>query len=299
MQKNSLQIVSKIKEIYENNGNIIKYLKNEKNTTQNSIEDILISYDFQSGTYIDFVTQNPEYINKYTESLAKVIKNLGNSNLILEVGVGECTTLTNLIQKLNKNDCSYLGFDISWSRVHLGLKYLKTMNKEAKVFVGDLFNIPLATSSIDIVYTSHSIEPNGGREKEALQELFRITKNYLVLLEPTNEFATSDGKLRMIDNGYVQNLKSVIEELGYNLIEYRKFEICSNELNPTGLYIIEKHTSSKMLASSNFHCPISMTPLNEYDDHFFSEESLISYPKVGGIPCLCSTYGILTSKHNF
>jgi hypothetical protein len=44
------KIIDKIKEIYHSGGNIIHYLN--KGSSQNSIEDILISYDFQAGSYI-------------------------------------------------------------------------------------------------------------------------------------------------------------------------------------------------------------------------------------------------------
>jgi len=53
--------LAKIKEIYANGENIIKYLKSINNNEQNTIEDILISYDFQSGSYIKRFSSNPEY----------------------------------------------------------------------------------------------------------------------------------------------------------------------------------------------------------------------------------------------
>ena len=46
--------LKKIKEIYTNGGNIIEYLKSLKKTRQNDISDILISYDFQAGSYTEF-----------------------------------------------------------------------------------------------------------------------------------------------------------------------------------------------------------------------------------------------------
>jgi ubiquinone/menaquinone biosynthesis C-methylase UbiE len=118
------------------------------------------------------------------------------------------------------------------------------------LFIGDLFNIPLSDSSVDIVYTSHSLEPNGGREKEALQELYRIAGGYLVLLEPTNEFADDEGKARMKRNGYVHDLANVIKDLGYDLIEYRRFELTINPLNPTGLYIIHIKNCNERVSGS-------------------------------------------------
>jgi hypothetical protein len=49
-----LKELNKIKKLYENGGNIIQYLKSMDNNSMNSLEDILISYDFQAGSYIKY-----------------------------------------------------------------------------------------------------------------------------------------------------------------------------------------------------------------------------------------------------
>ncbi len=294
----SINIIEKIKKIYEENGNIIQYLRKENNRKTNSVEDILISYDFQAGSYIDFVKKNPEYIENYSTNLAALINDLGGGETIIEVGCGEATTLNAVSKKLSSSAICY-GFDISWSRIKMGNDYLKENGNTANLFIADLFKIPLADNSIDIVYTSHSIEPNGGREKEALESLYRITKKYLVLLEPAFEFATEEGKERMINNGYITKLLDTINELGYNLILHKKADVVANPINPTGIYIIKKeYTGSNILQKDVFNCPISNTPLQKFDDHYFASESLISYPIIGGIPCLFSSYAVLTTKHN-
>lgn len=297
MSSNILDIIPRIKELYNSGGNIIQFLKNKNNRSSNSLQDILISYDFQSGSYVKEIENKAEYSKNYTSAIAKEINKLGDFNSILEVGVGEATTLANLIPKLNnsKSIKSY-GFDLSWSRIHIGNQYIKNKKIKSNLFVSDLFNIPLKDSSIDIVYTSHSIEPNGGKEKEALLELFRITNKYLILLEPTYEFANDEGKARMDKNGYIKNLESIIKALNFNLIEYSLFKVSVNPLNPTGLYVIEKKQSKK--EPFTFICPISGEILEEFFDHYFSKKSLISYPKINGIPCLCDFYGVLTSKHD-
>ncbi|MEJ7691783.1 class I SAM-dependent methyltransferase [Daejeonella sp.] len=294
---NNIELIPRIKELFAKGQNIIEFIKGIEGRASNTIEDILISYDFQSGSYIDFINKNPEYNDNYTSAIAEVFSNLGDFNSVLEVGAGEATTLGNVALKLNKPSLNFLGFDISWSRIHCGQTYLRQIGAEADLFVADLFNIPLSDSSIDVVYTSHSIEPNGGREKEALEELYRVSKKYLVLLEPTNEFASEEGKSRMKKHGYVQNLANVIKDLKYDLVEYRLFNVSSNPLNPTGLYIIKKEDTGRD-SDSKFCCPLTKKSLEDCGDHFFCRESLISYPKVMGIPCLFSSYGILTSKHD-
>ena len=53
--QNKFGILSRISEIYKSGGNIIQFLKSLKGDSKNSLEDILISYDFQAGSYIEFV----------------------------------------------------------------------------------------------------------------------------------------------------------------------------------------------------------------------------------------------------
>lgn len=290
-----IKMLNSIKKLYSENKNIIKYLKELDERKSNSIEDIMISYDFQAGTYIQEYKKDSSFKEKYCACLGNIIESLESYETILEVGVGEGTTLGPLLNFLkNKPNKSY-GVDISWSRIKYAKKFLNELNiHDVKLFTGDLFCSPLKDNSIDIVYTSHSIEPNGGKEKEALKELYRITNKYLILLEPSYEFANEEGKKRMLENGYITNLYSTAKELGYDIIDHRLFPISSNPLNPTGLIIIRKDSKSKVLEP--LCCPITKTSLVKKNNAYFSEESLIAYPIIDEIPCLLSQNAIIATK---
>lgn len=287
--------LAKIKEIYASGGNIIKYLKGTSNKKQNTIEDILISYDFQSGSYVKGFSTDLEHKKDYCASLAKTIDSLGEFDSIVEVGVGEATTLATLLGQLAHTPSNILGFDISWSRLKFAKEFLSEFDfNNVNLFTANLFEIPLLDNSVDIVYTSHSIEPNGGNEKEALQELYRIAGKYVVLLEPSFEFANEDARARMIEHGYVTKLHSTALELGYKVIEHRLFDSCVNPLNPTGLIIIEKESSNSN--SPALQCPISKTELTKYSDALlYSRDSFLAYPVIDGIPCLLKENSILAS----
>lgn len=288
-------ILDRIKQLYDNGENIIGYLKDLDKRSNNTLEDILISYDFQAGSYITIAEENKEFTELYTRALADSIKKLGDVKSILEVGVGDATKLGNVAVHFPK-EISFGGFDISWSRILFAKKYLSTLGIEAFLCTGDLFSCPFPDSSIDVVYTSHSIEPNGGREEEAIRELYRITNKYLILLEPSFELADEDHQQRMIKNGYVKNLKETIEKLGYDLIENRRFDHSIRDYNPTAIYIIRKDDKATGIKHIRPACPISKKTLEEREDHFFSKDSLLSYPKIKSIPCLAPFNAVLTSK---
>ena len=290
---NILAQLSGIKKIYENGGNMMQHLAKENDSLNNSSESIMISYDFQAGSYIKYVNENHEYIYNYTNALSKEINKLGVFSSLLEVGVGEATTLSNLVPKIKMSQ-NIFGFDISWSRLRFARKYAELNKVNAQFFLGDLFNTPLLDNSIDLVYTSHSIEPNGGREKEALLELFRITNKYLILLEPSYEHANDIGKKRMESLGYIKNLFQTAVNLGLNVIEHRLFDFHSNPLNPTQLIIIKKEPLKKSF-DIPFACPIMKAPLKIYSDAYFCKDSLLAYPILDGIPLLLPQYAVIST----
>jgi len=290
-----LKSLSKIKDIYQQGGNVIEYLKSIGNSMSNTTEDIMISYDFQAGSYIKYAEQKTEYINSYTKCIANVIAKLGQFSSILEAGVGEATTLGNLICNTTHMYNNAYGFDLSWSRIKYAKHYLSKLNiNNVTLVTGDLFASPFKSNSIDIVYTSHSIEPNGGKEREAVKELYRITKRYLILLEPSFEFATDEGRYRMLKNGYITNLFNTVIELGYKVVEHRLFDMYANPLNPTGLIVIEKLSNADEPTNA-LACPITNTPLQLVGNAYYSKEAFLAYPIIDEIPCLVAQNAIIAT----
>jgi len=191
------------------------------------------------------------------------------------------------------------GFDISWSRLKVGMDFMKENIKDnPNFFVADFSSIPLCDNSIDVVYTSHSIEPNGGNEKHILEELYRITKNYLVLFEPDYELASDEAKIRMENHGYAIHIASTAKMLGYNIIKRKLLEYSTNPLNPTSVIVIEKSSSDDKKENDNiFQCPITKTKLIDYGEVYFAPQSHIMYPVIRDIPCLLKTQAIFGFKY--
>ena len=293
MNTNNLQTIQKA---YKRGENIVQYLK-KGSKSKNTNEMVMISYDLQSGSYIKQAKKASAFHERYTKAIASAINRLGVScTSILEAGVGEATTLAHLVPKLKPVPKKIYGFDLSWSRVRYAIAYMKRQKIHgASLFTGDLFNIPLADHSIDIVYTSHSIEPNGGREKEALLELARVAKKYLVLLEPAYEFAGKEARERMRKHGYIKHLYASARSLGLNVVEHRLFDEYLNPLNPTGLMVIQISSKKRSLIKNPFSCPITKTPVELLKGAYFSKQGLFVYPIIDGVPCLLKDNGIIAT----
>jgi len=292
----SLYDIEKIKSHFEKGGNIISFMKENSDSNQTTIEQILMSYDFQAGSYIDFVKKNPDYINQHSDNISKIINDLGVFNSVLEVGVGEATTFVPVLKKLANIPQFQLGFDLSWSRLRHAMTYAEEYTlRDINFFCANLFNIPLENNSIELVYTSHSVEPNGGKEKDALTELLRITSKYLVLLEPSYHFGSEAAKERMRRHGYVTNLHQTAKDMGCQIIHYGLFESqYSNPLNPTELLIIKKNENS---IHPSFICPISRKELIRHNGEFYSKDGLFVYPEISGIPCFLAQNAVIATKY--
>ena len=194
-----------------------------------STEEVRISYDLQADESYIKKLENP-FFEKYGRAVGEYLADREPKD-VLEVGCGDGFTL-GYVEEETGVQCA--GLDLSQKR----LAYARTRTK-ARLFQGDMFDLPFRESQFDVVYTSHALEPNGGREKEALRELWRVARRYLILFEPDYDRASKLGKKRMRRLGYVTNLRRHIAALEYPLAEYRPF-VTGNALNPTSVFCIWK-----------------------------------------------------------
>ena len=288
--------IAELKELYGKNVNVMQFLRELGGTNRNSPEAILVSYDLQSGSYTQALEKSDyrEKHERYTAALAQVFDRLGGDSL-LEAGVGEATTLCNTVAKLRRPPRTIHGFDISWSRIAYAQRFAKRFAFAPQFSTGDLFHIPAPDGSFDIVLTSHAIEPNHGRERDALAELSRVARKWLVLFEPSYELGSPEARARMEANGYVRPLPEAARALGLEVVEHRLLEFSYSALNPTALLLIRKPEPSASVPPT-FGCPVCHQPLAAVRGQLFCDSCSLVFPVIDGIPCLLPGNGILASK---
>jgi ubiquinone/menaquinone biosynthesis C-methylase UbiE/uncharacterized protein YbaR (Trm112 family) len=286
-----------IKQSFEEKENILALLRRATGKDTNDQVAIQVSYDLQAGSYVEAM-KNADYAdfkNRSSKEMASIFSELSPSS-ILEAGIGEASCLTGVVRACSEfKNISFSGFDLSFSRCLYARNYiLETLGREISVFVGGLESIPMQTNSIDVVYTAHAIEPNHGREREILRELYRVAQRYVVLFEPAYEFTTDEIRARMNEHGYCRGLADIANDEGWKVLGHRLAEV-RLESNPTAVLVIEK-AKERMPAKKALGCPRCYGPLVHAHGHYFCEAEGLVYPAIRGIPCLLPSHAIIANK---
>jgi len=290
-----------MRKAYTEGENAMAYARSELHEYKGKNHPIatLVAYDLQAGSYVESARENPEIKDIWCKQLAEQIYPvLPSGGSLLEVGVGEATTLAGVLKTLGQQVGKAFGFDISWSRITVAQEWLFEQSQVAELFVGDLIHIPFADNSIDVVYSSHSLDPNGGREEEALQELLRVARHAVVLIEPIHELASPEAQARMTHHSYVRGLKETAEKLGASVLDYRLLEHIANPLNPSGVLVLQKRKREEVKGSPSYlwQCPLTTTKLQSVDEFFYASDVGIAYPVLRGIPMLAPQHDIIASS---
>ena len=76
--------------------------------------------------------------------------------------------------------------------------------RNTDIFAADISAIPLPDDSVDVVTTTHALEPNHGRAKEPLSELLWVSRQRLILFEPSYELSADEQREHVEHRGYMR-----------------------------------------------------------------------------------------------
>lgn len=298
--KELTELITDLNREYSIGNNVMEYARKLYPEVQNSGSELsriacLIAYDLQAGSYVDYADDNLLFIDKWCDQLSNILKEyFPGINSLLEVGVGECTTLAGVSSRFD-HYVNIFGFDQSLSRIEYGKNWLKKNNKCAHLFVGEIEEIPFRDSSIDLVYTSHSLEPNRGLETKLISELIRVANVGVVLIEPIYELASVESKKRMDQHYYVKNLLKICQAFDVFVEEYKLLPVFDNPLNRSGVIVLRKKISKKFNDENIWQCPVSKFQMNLRNGYMSVPKAGIIYPVINDTPMLLKQNAIISS----
>jgi len=277
--------------------NIMEWIRGGEGGRENSPTAIAYSYDAQAGSYTAAIADPAVRGLKQRAGvrLAALFDEISPLS-ILDAGTGEATTLAPALHAMKRRPTHVLGFDISLSRLLFARRRLSSEGDGgAELFTGTLDRIPLASSSVDLVFTFHALEPNRGREEEILRELLRVTRCRLVMVEPSYELGGAATRARIDRMGYVCGLPETLERLGHPARLVERWGLDANPANEAALIVVDK-PAKPVESSPLFVSPLSGKPLLRLTDCCYCPEDGHAFPILAGIPCLVSENALLVSK---
>ena len=304
-----------IKELYEKGINIQKYFKEIKGTKENDIDSILYSYDFQAGSYtreyfdeevmkdkwilngrkVDMTRR--QVVELRSQYIAEELKTL-HAKTILEVGTGEGTNLCDIVLRCDK-EIQFSGLELALSRLLYAQKFADLKKVNIDFVCGNMFSLPYKDNSFDVIFLNHCLESNTGKEKEALKELLRGARKYIILLEPSYELGNEESRRRIKELDYITNLQQTLQELNLNVIRNELFPISSRD-NNTAITIIEKERGkieTQTTGDSVYACPKCKKGLKRHREAYYCPECFSLYPVFHNIPVLNPDNAVLCSKY--
>ena len=277
---------------------MVEDFKNGINLTQkygNDPETIEIAYELQSGSYTEVAKRDAEIHEKFFSEVANHINSfsdLSQISTLLEVGVGEGTSLLGISEKLDFQG-EFIGVDMSYSRLSWCKDNFRKANTPINLAVAYASSLPFHDKSLDIVLTVHSLEPNGDQEELLLGELARISRKYLILVEPDFGKANSMQKERMASLGYIGDLRKFFKDLPFELIvdasmQNNRHLVDGIPVNSASIFILKRKDVPSEIGDPSFCSPAGQAFLQNFKHGLISSTGLF-FPILDEIPFLRPT----------
>lgn len=285
-------LLARLRTAYAEGRNLVDFMRSEGVSDPRAI---LFAYELQSGSYTRAMAnaETRALKERIGAKLARWVTPIEPAS-VCEAGVGEASTLGALGQHLEPNIGLY-GFDASVSRVGFARRWTKdVLARDVTLFCADIAQIPFADHSIDVVYTYHALEPNGGRERELLSELVRVCARRLILVEPSHELGGTATAERIEQLRYVRDLAGVLAEMGVRIVHHRLWELDANPRNRAAL-IVADFDNPRAATKPGFVSPLGRAELSRRSGAWYSQAEGFAFPIIDEIPVLKRESAVLAA----
>lgn len=299
MPELDVALLAEARAAYAEGRNVTELLRDRLGTAANTPEIVEIAYDLQAGSYVDRTREALPKAKAYAAELASVLgDHVDAGSSLLDIGTGEMTTLSLVLQALPVPPARILACDISWSRLAVGRNFAReTLGAEARIsaFAAEIGALPLPDGAVDVVTSSHALQPIGARLEPLLAELFRVARRRLVLFEPCWEHASDEARQRMDRLGYIRGLEKTVTRLGGTVESVVPIQSLANPLNPTFGFVLVPPSKLAAGDDSGSTVPGTSLPLTRTAGIWYSRDTGLAFPELDGVPMLTRSSAMLAS----
>ena len=205
---------------------------------------------------------------------------------ILEVGGGQLLNIEILIDACPTTELSAI--DLSFNRILAGRNYIREkLGKDVKVAKANAISLPFPDNHFDLVFSRHALEHMPQDYQGAIDEMVRVSRKAVVLLEPSYELGNISQKLKMISSDYVRGIKRYFDSKAMDLEEYHLLPI-GPAFNRTALYVYLKtiNASNENVPFTMDFCPKCKVKMIKHSDGLYCQQCEAHYFVFEGIPVL-------------
>lgn len=212
---------------------------------------------------------------------------------ILEVGGGLLINVDILLKNNPNLDVSAI--DLSFNRLVDGKGVINEHHGlDIPVAKANAVSLPFPDDYFDLVYSRHALEHMPLDYKKAIDEMMRVSRKAVVLLEPSYELGGVSQKMKMTSCHYVKGIKKYIDTKGVELEEYDLMSV-GPVYNRTAIYVIKCVSEDKERIDEITvdHCPECKCKMDKKSDNYlFCKQCETVYFIYDGVPVLDKSYGV-------
>lgn len=158
---------------------------------------------------------------------------------IIEIGCGNLLNAVEVNKRYGER-VIFKGMEISESRVRIGLDYFSQLNK-SDFSVGSITErTEFTDGEFDIVFSMHCLEQIAYETDRAVQEMGRICRHKLVMIEPVFENGNFLQRVYLMLSDHTRILLGCVQDLGFVIEKNISCPVQTNLENQSTLLVAKK-----------------------------------------------------------
>ena len=279
-----------------------RLLGEETRLTTHRVEE---KYDHLAGSYLQDQLQDPDrrelvwldgrlqrvsrntyYHHNYNERARWI--GAWHPSSILEVGAGELTTLSAILDRLH-GPIEAHAIDLSFPRIRQGADYFRehapTLDIQASRAHAQ--RLPYRDNAFDVVFTSHCLEHMPLTFTDAIDEALRVARRAAIFFEPSFERGSLLQKWRMASNGYARGIEAALQKRSDATLQSAHLLETARPFNRTAVFVVTPSPNpASRLHGPHRVCPTCQGRLRTGPNLWRCPRCQLAFPVVDAIPDL-------------